>query len=84
VTDPAHPEKSLVQVTEEEVPPDLGAGKLWMHNRQRPKGRWSSDPDAGAAGALGQGIGAILASIDGQTRGFGAEAPPARDEDGED
>lgn len=84
ITDPANPEKSIVKVTEEEVPPDLGAIKLWNHNRLRPRGLWKGDPEEGAAGALGQGIGAILASIDGQTRGFGAETPPARDEDGED
>lgn len=74
VVDPANPDKALVQTTVEEVGPDLGAGKLWMHNRQARFGRFQVDPDravgAAAGAGMGAGLAAIFASIDGGTRGI--------------
>lgn len=70
VTDPQHPEKSIVQVTEEEVPPDLVANERWLRNRQQK--RWKSDPAGELGNAVGQGLAAIFQSIDGGTRTIGA------------
>lgn len=88
VSDPDKPDAPRVlKVTEQEVPGDLSAAKLWMHNRQRPRGRWSSNPDESTGAAIGAGFGAILASLDGATRGLqgaGAFGPQDRPDDEDD
>lgn len=84
VSDPAKPDApAILKVTLQEVAGDLSAAKLWMHNRQGPRGRWKADPDASAGAAIGAGFGAILASLDGATRGLAA-APGAVADDNDD
>jgi hypothetical protein len=82
VGDPASPDKAVVKVTEETVPPDLGAIKLYIANTLKRRGMWDQDPDAAASAAMGQGFGSILASLDGATRAI--TAGRAEDEDDED
>lgn len=60
-------EKTLTHVTEEEVPPDPGAARQWLHLRQRKRWRDAQEVDVHAGDPLLRALG----MIDGATRDLG-------------